>query len=177
MSAIVEILTSVRSWIEVLTPIATGIFGWFGSRVQARITAQRSAVDGQNAENQKTQLMLEREKVLTGRLAEAMREARDNWRLLYEREAVLIQYHAAAIGARLSVHEWEMRSGRKPTPFEPLPGYPPQQNSTAAHEAVDQAASTADPGAQTPTSKLAPPTTAVAEHTMVQKNEGNINAG
>lgn len=172
-----DLLVSARSWIDTITPIATGVLGWFGSRVQARIATQRSAVDSLNAENQKTQLTLEREKVLTGRLAEAMREARDNWRLLYEREAVLIQYHAAAIGARLNVHEWEMRSGRKPTPFEPLPGYPPQQNSTAAHEAVDQGVSSPDPGAQTPTSKLAPPTTAVAEHIMVKTNEGNTNAG
>ncbi|KXV51575.1 hypothetical protein AD945_00155, partial [Gluconobacter albidus] len=107
------------------------------------------------------------------------------WRLLYQREAVLIEYHAAAIGARLRVHEMEAAQSKPQTRFEPLPGYPPMdpptQNTLITQPDVavvtgDQAASTADPGAETPTGKPAPPTAAAAGTVIEQKNEGNPNS-
>jgi len=128
-----------------------GVVGYLGNAAQTRIKAQRNTIDSQA-------LALKREESLTNTIVEQVSENRDLTRSLFACEGVLLAYHAAAIGARLSVHERESLLAVALTKFDPLPGYPPAvsvlvsrntptETADAPVVAGDQAASTADPGA------------------------------
>ena len=163
---------------------AAALGGWWAKAAANRIQMQRNTIDAGRAETERMRLSLDRERSLTERVLSYSAQMQAVWRLLYQREAVLIEYHAAAIGARLRVHEMEAAQSQPQTKFEPLPGYPPVdtpiQNTLLTQPDVaivtgDQAASTADPGAETPTGKPAPPTAAAAGTVIEQKNAGNPN--
>lgn len=147
-----DILAFCHAWSDTVWPVFAGIAGWFGNRLQAKLAAQRNAIAAQEAETHSIQMSLERERTLTDRIEALMHDAHESWRALYEREAVLVEYHTAAISARLNVHDLELRAGRSPTRFDPLPGYPPLQNTPrtladAPDVAGDKAAPAANPGA------------------------------
>ncbi|EHH67667.1 hypothetical protein [Gluconobacter morbifer] len=161
-----------HDWGSAVEWAVAAIGGWWAKAAANRIQTQRNAIDATKAETEQMKLSLDRERSLTERVLQYAAETQESWRILYQREAVLIEYHAAAIGARLRVHELEAQKGLPPTKFDPLPGYPPVSDGPrntlltlpdAAAVAGDQAASTADPGADTPTGTPAPPTTAAAE--------------
>ena len=175
-----------HEWGTTIEWAAAAFGGWWAKAAANRIQAQRNAIDATQAETDRMRLSLDRERSLTERVLTYAAQMQATWRILYQREAVLIEYHAAAIGARLRVHEMEATLGRPQTDFEPLPGYPPvappTQNTLITQPDVvvvtgDQAASTADPGASTPTGKPAPPTAAAAGTVIEQKHEGISNAG
>lgn len=138
--------------------------GWWAKVAATRIQAQRNTIDATKAETEQMKLSLDRERSLTERVLQYAAETQESWRILYLREAVLIEYHAAAIGARLRVHELEAQQGLPTTKFDPLPGYPPVSvnarnilltSPDAYAVARDQAESTTDPGAYTPVGQTA----------------------
>jgi len=107
---------------------AIGVFGgWWARAGATRLQSQRNSIDAATQHTDEMRLALEREQALQAVVLKSRCEAQESWRILYKREAVLIAYHAAAIGARLKVHEQDVANGRPPTPFAPLPGYPSAQ--------------------------------------------------
>ena len=113
-----SVLALWSEYSDVLKWLVGGVLGYMGNAAQARIKAQRNTIDGQS-------LALKREQSLTDSLIEKVTENRDLTRSLFACEGVLLAYHAAAIGARLSVHERDSRLAVALTKFDPLPGYPP----------------------------------------------------
>lgn len=104
---------------------AAAVGGWWAKAAANRLQAQRNKIDASQAETERMRLSLDRERSLTERVLAYAAQTQSTWRTLYQREAVLIEYHAAAIGARLRVHEMEAAQNKPQTKFEPLPGYPP----------------------------------------------------
>lgn len=104
---------------------AAAIGGWWAKAAANRIQSQRNTIDASVAENERMRLSLDRERSLTERVLTYAAQMQATWRILYQREAVLIEYHSAAIGARLKLHEMEAAQNRPQTAFDPLPGYPP----------------------------------------------------
>lgn len=175
-----------HEWGSTIEWAAAAFGGWWAKAAANRLQAQRNTIDASLADTERMRLSLDRERSLTERVLTYAAQMQATWRTLYQREAVLIEYHAAAISARLRVHEMEASQNKPQTAFDPLPGYPPVdapiQNTLITRSDVtvvtgDQAASTADPGEKTPTGKPAPPTAAAAGTVIEQKNEGISNTG
>jgi len=155
------------TWSGPAGAIVGGVAGWAGTVLKARMQAQRNRLDaGQQAlqlvdqsHRQQAYLAAAYERALANEMSARAREVMT--------ADMLQDMHVEAIGARLRCHDLEMRFSLPQTQFPLMPAFPwrmvPESAPSAAPDMTGvEAASTAQPGAETPTDQTAPPTAAAA---------------
>ncbi|MBM9400396.1 hypothetical protein JUN65_02150 [Gluconacetobacter azotocaptans] len=142
MTSLLDLWTAYSGPIGALGAAGTGLMGWYGQMVRARMSSRRDHLEAGRQALDLVARAAERETKLDALVTSYMDRADAAQRQRIEDMSHVQDVYAAAIAARLMVYELDAAAGRPPRDFPPLPPYPIPADQEAAPDGAPTAGAT-----------------------------------